>query len=295
MEQMNWDDLRLFLALARADNIRDAADRSGVSYSTISRRIDAFEQRLKVRLFDRLPSGFVLTATGEELLRLADDIESTVIEVDRKVFGQETVLAGRIKLSMVDSLATHLLMPDLVEFTDTYPDIELEIDVTYNTADLARRETDLALRFAQNPPDALIGRKLVSCGSAPYATDAYIDRHKLKTKPEGGKWIGYRAGAATPAWIRKSAFPDLPLHGQILNMNVQFEACKSSMGIAMLPCFMGDTDPILQRIGEVTFSPRMDLWLLKHSDLRANARVRVLSDFLAARIKAHRTILTGAG
>lgn len=295
MEQMNWDDLRLFLALARADNIRDAADRSGVSYSTISRRIDAFEQRLKVRLFDRLPSGFVLTATGEELLRLADDIESTVIEVDRKVFGQETVLAGRIKLSMVDSLATHLLMPDLVEFTDTYPDIELEIDVTYNTADLARRETDLALRFSQNPPEALIGRKLVSCGSAPYATDAYIDRHKLKTKPEGGKWVGYRAGAATPAWIRKSAFPDLPLHGQILNMNVQFEACKSSMGIAMLPCFMGDTDPILQRIGEVTFSPRMDLWLLKHSDLRANARVRVLSDFLAARIKKHRRILTGAG
>lgn len=80
---------------------------------------------------------------------------------------------------MVDALASHLVMPDLADFSETYPEIELELDITYDAADLARRETDLALRFAQNPPEELIGRKLATCGTAPYATQDYVDRHGL--------------------------------------------------------------------------------------------------------------------
>lgn len=294
MKRMNWNDIRLFLELARSENIREAADRCGVSYSTVSRRIDAFERQLSVRLFDRLPSGFVLTATGEQLLGVAEAIEEQVLEADRRVFGQETALAGRIKLSMVDALATDLLMPELAEFADKYPEIELELDIGYGTADLTRRETDLALRFAGNPPEDLIGRKLVSCATAPYATLDYIDLHNLTATPTGGRWIGYRVGSATPEWLRNSPFATLPLHGQILSFNVQKQACKSGMGIAMLPCFMADPDPALQRIGPVRSSPRFDLWLLKHADMRTNARMRVLSDFLARRIKRNRALLTGS-
>lgn len=293
MEQLNWDDLRVFLALARSENIREAADRCGVSYSTVSRRIEGFERRLSARLFDRLPTGFVLTATGEELLPLAEAIEERVIEADRRVFGKETALAGRIKLSMVDALATHLLMPDLVEFNETYPDIELELDISYSTADLARRETDLALRFAQNPPEDLIGRKLVPCGTAPYATKDYVKKYTLDTEPSGGHWIGYPTGEASPQWVRKSGFPSLPVHVQIVSLDVQLEACKAGMGLAMLPCFLADPESTLQRVGPVVFPPRFELWLLKHSDLRTNARVRVLSDFLAKRIKGHQPLLTG--
>ncbi|MBL4749563.1 MAG: LysR family transcriptional regulator [Amylibacter sp.] len=291
---MNWDDIRLFLALSRSDNIRDAANRSGVSYSTVSRRIDAFEHSLSVRLFDRFSTGFVLTASGEELLELAEKMEEQVLEADRRIFGQETTLAGQIKLSMVDAMATDLLMPDLTEFTKLYPEIALEIDIGYSTADLSRREADLALRFAHNPPEDLLGRKLVSCGIAPYATQNYIDLHNLKTEPTGGQWIGYKLGDKIPDWVCKSPFPKLPFTGQILSMNVQKEACKSGMGIAMLPCFTADPDPVLIRIGPVTTSPRFDLWLLKHTDMRSNARVRVLSDFLIERIKRHRALLTGA-
>ncbi len=290
---MNWDNIRLFLALARSNNIREAADRCNVSYSTISRRIDAFERQHSVRLFDRFPSGFALTILGEELLVLAETIEERVLEADRRIFGQETTLAGQIKLSMVDAMATGLLMPDLADFTQIYPEIELELDIGYSTADLSRRETDLALRFTQNPPEELVGSKLVTCGTAPYATQAYIDRHKLETKPTGGRWIGYRVGSGTPAWVQNSQFPTLPIHGQILSLNVQKEACKSGMGLAMLPCFMADPDPALVQVGPVTLSPRFDLWILKHTDMRSNARVRVLSDFLTERIKRKRVILTG--
>lgn len=290
---MNWDDIRLFLALARSNTIRDAANRSGVSYSTVSRRIDAFERQLSVRLFDRFPAGFKLTASGEELLTLAESIEERVLEADRRIFGQETTLTGQIKLSMVDALATHLLMPDLTEFTQIYPEIALEIDIAYSTADLSRREADLVLRFAQNPPEELVGRKLVSCGIAPYATQIYIKQHHLDTTATGGQWIGFKLGQNTPKWVLKSQFPTLKIHGQILSLNVQKEACKAGMGIAMLPCFMADPDPDLIRLSPVTPSPRFDLWLLKHVDMRSNARVRVLSDFLTEKIKRKRALLTG--
>lgn len=293
MEHMNWDDIRIFLALARSENIREAANRCDVSYSTISRRIDGFESQLSARLFERLPTGFELTTTGEELLPLAEAIEENVVEADRRVFGKEAALAGRIKLSMVDALATHLLMPDLAEFSATYPDIELEIDIRYGVADLARRESDLALRFGRNPPEDLIGRKLASCGVAPYATKSYIHKHKLETAPVNGRWIGFHRTQDVPAWVRNSSFPSFPVWGQIESLNAQSEACKSEMGIAMLPCFIGDKTEGLHRLGPVELPARFDLWLLRHADLRANARARHLSDFLAKRIKRYLPQLAG--
>ncbi len=295
MNRMNWDDLRIFLALARADNIRAAADSCGVSYSTISRRIDAFEGQLSVRLFNRQPSGFVLTPTGEALLRHAEAMEEQVSEADRQIFGQETALKGRIKLSMVDALATNLLMPDLSDFSAKYPEIELEIDIGYAPTDLGRRESDLVLRFVQNPPDELVGRKLISCAIATYATPDYIRKNGLNKNADNmtGQWIGYQTGITHPTWVQKSQFPHLPAKGQILSLTVQKEACKANMGLAILPCFLADPDPNLQRISEASFPARFDLWLLKHADLRSNARIRVLSDFIAERIKNHHDLLVG--
>lgn len=293
MERINWDDIRVFLNLARSKNIREAAARSGVSYSTISRRVDAFEQRLSARLFDRLPSGFALTASGEDLLQLAEEIEERVIEADRRTFGQEEALVGSIRLSMVDAVATHLVMPFLAEFTALHPLIELDLDISYDAADLARRETDLALRFAQNPPETLIGRKLAGCGTAAYATGDYIQQHNLTGEPTGGNWIGFRAGPTRPDWVRNSALPTLPVRGKIQSLMLQKDACLAGMGVAMLPCFLADPVAGLKRVGAVNFSPRFDLWLLKHADVRTNARVRVLSDFLAEKIKGRRCDLRG--
>lgn len=293
---MNWDDLRIFLALARADNIRAAANACGVSYSTISRRIDAFENQLSIRLFDRLPSGFVLTSTGEALLLHAECIEEQITEADRQIFGQESALKGPIKLSMVDALATDLLMSDLSDFTNLYPEIELEIDVGYTPMNLGRRESDLVLRFVQNPPEELVGRRLISCAIAPYAAPSYIEETGFTQNMDNklGCWIGYQAGVAQPVWVKNSQYPNLPAKGQILSLIVQKEACKAGMGLAMLPCFLADPDKDLQRMGEVSFPARFNLWLLKHADLRSNARIRILSDFIAERVKKHHDLLVGS-
>lgn len=292
--KMNWDDIKLFLALMRTGSVREAAARLGVSHSTVARRIDAMEKKLAVRLFDRLPTGYVLTEVGEDMLRVAEQVETELEGLERRILGHDHKLAGRIRVTMIDAFATNLLMPHLAEFTRKYTEIDLEVEVTYEEANLDRREADIALRFASNPPEHLIGRRLLTCATAAYASQDYLARHSLKD-PETDRWIGFGGQESFPRWVKESKFPDIPSKGRIVSLLVQVEACKAGMGVGMLPCFLGESEPTLQRLSPARANSNFELWLLTHLDLRANARVRIFSDFIASAIKGHRGLLEGHG
>ncbi|PCI42934.1 MAG: LysR family transcriptional regulator [Alphaproteobacteria bacterium] len=287
---MNWDDIKIFLALMRAGSVRAAAEKLGISHSTVARRIEAMEQKLAVRLFDRLPSGYVVTTIGEDMLKVAEQVETDLGGLERRILGHDHKLAGRITVTMVDALATGLLMPHLTEFTEKYSEIELEIDVTYDTANLSNREADVAIRFSQHPPELLIGRRLLTCATAAYASQEYIDRHDLDD-PAKSRWIGFGAHD----WVKKSAFPTLPVKGTFVSLMVQLEACRHGMGMGMLPCFLGDPEPALRRLSPPLQNPNFDLWLLTHPDTRTNARIRAFKDFIAEAIISHRPLLEGQG
>ena len=176
---MLWDDVRIFLALVRSGSVRAAASTAGVSHATVARRVDAFETRLGVKLFDRLPAGYLLTPAGEDLLEVAEKVEDEFDAVKQRLAGQDRRLAGVIRVTMIDVIATHLLMPDIVAFNELYPDIELEICITHEPLDLRRRETDVAIRFVKTLPEYLIGRRLATVAYAAYASQAYVDEHDL--------------------------------------------------------------------------------------------------------------------
>ncbi len=285
---MDWEDIKIFLALMRTGTVRTAAEKLGVSHSTVARRIEAMEQKLSVRLFDRLPSGYIVTPVGEDMLKVAEQVETDLGGLERRILGHDHKLAGRIRVTMVDALAAGLLMPHLTEFTEKYPDIDLEIDVTYDTANLSNREADVAIRFSQNPPELLIGRRMITCSTAAYASQEYLGQHDLST-PEKARWIGF----GPHDWVKKSQFPNIPVKGKFVSLMVQLEACKRGMGIGMLPCFLGDPEPALQRISAPEPNVNFDLWLLTHPDTRTNARIRVFKDFIADAIKSHRKLLEG--
>lgn len=289
---MNWDDIKLFLALIRTGTVRNAAARLGVSHSTVARRIDALESNLAVRLFDRPPSGYVLTAAGEDMLEVAEQVETEINGLERRILGHDTKLSGPIRLTMVDALATNLLMPHLTAFTEQYPEIDLELEVSYEAANLDYREADIALRFATNPPEHLIGRRLVTCATAAYASLEYLDSHDLQDATSG-RWIGFGGQTSFPKWAKESAYPHLPIKGKFISLLVQLEACKAGMGVAMLPCFLGEGDASLKRLSTFKPNPSFELWILTHRDLRTNARVRVFADFLATVIKGLRPQLEG--
>ena len=290
---MDWDNLRVFVALAREQSVRAAATALGVSHSTVSRRIDAFERDLGVRLFKRLPDGFVLTPFGEDTLQTAQHLEESVDGLQRRVRGQDARLRGDLRVTMPDLLAAKLLMPDLVAFGERYPEIDLEVAISYTPFDLGRREADVAIRITRDPPEQLIGRKVITFARAAYASRDYLARHDPQHAPESVTWIGWDDSTRHPRWVRATTIPNAPVRGRMNNAMVQLAAAKAGMGLAMLPCFMGDTEPELRRVPPGRPETAWDIWILTHEDLRATARVRAFMDFMAAAFLDHRDLLEG--
>ena len=162
---MNWDDTRLFLALARSGSARATAAEQRISHSTVTRRVDQLEADLGVRLFDRDVRGYRLTGAGELMMKSTVRAEEALLTVERQLQGRDAQLSGEIRLATSNIIAMYLIMDDLVEFTRLYPDIELNIEVSYGSLNLSRREADVALRIMRldaSPPEDLVGRNLVT-------------------------------------------------------------------------------------------------------------------------------------
>ncbi len=294
MQCMDWDDLRFFLAVARKGSIRGASNTLAVNASTVSRRIDAYEKKLGVRLFERLPTGYTLTPAGEEMLGSAQRIEDEIATLDRNVTGRDAQLNGTLRVTMPELLATHLLMPDFFAFSQEYPGIELEFAVSSEEFNLSKREADVAIRITHNPPEYLVGRCVTKISSAIYASYDYLAQHDIENHPESLNWIGWEENERHPKWVRDSEFPKSPIHHQTNNVMVQLEAAKSGMGLGMIPSFIADPVPCLQRLSPYSLGHcGGDIWILTHKDLRATARVRTFMDFMFKAFDKHLGLLTG--
>ena len=289
----DWDDLRFFLAVARKGSIRGAAALLGVNHSTVSRRIDSFEKKIGTRLFERLPSGYFITQAGEEMSHSAAKIEAEINTIGRQVTGRDARLDGVLRVTLHDSLAQKLLMPVFVEFGRSYPEIELDLAITHSMADLSKREADVAIRISNDPPDSLVGRRLVRYATSTYASLDYLAQHGDLKDHKNLTWIGWGDRVQDPQWVRDSHYPDVPARNCICHPLAQLEAAKAGMGLAMLPCFMADTEPTLRRVPPATANPSRDIWILTHEDLRHTARVRRFTDFVAKGILAKKDLLEG--
>ena len=290
---MNWDDLKIFLAVARQGSARAAADKLGIHHSTIARRIEAFEATQKVHLFNRLATGYSLTGAGESLLASAARVEDQIAGIERTILGQDADLKGEIRVTMPDAIAASLLMPDLVTFMETYPDIDLKVLVSYSVLNLTKREADVAIRLSDRPAEHLIGRKAVRYHVATYASKDYLSRHPLPDQTEGAHWIGWDFPVPKAEWIAKSQFPTVPSRGSFDNVLVQLAAVKAGLGMVKLPCFMGDVEPTLKRVPPGESEPFHDIWILTHKDLLSTARIQVFMDFIAAAFREKKDLLEG--
>ncbi|MFT4582006.1 MAG: DNA-binding transcriptional LysR family regulator [Gammaproteobacteria bacterium] len=289
---MEWDDLRIFLALTRGSNVRQAGIQAGLSHSTMTRRLARFEASLGTRLFDRSPQGLVLTSAGETLLTTAERIEDEVYHAERQLAGQEQTLRGTIRVTMVDVVASEMLMPDLRTFCDRYPDIELELLPSLSVADLARQEADIALRFTQQPDASLIGRKLATVANAGYASHEYLATHNLND-PVSASWIGIGGTERFPDWVKRSGLAHLPTRGRIESQQLQISATRTGLGVGYLPCFVGDPDPELVCVDDKANFAAHSLWLLRHPDTRETARLRAFADFITQAVLRKSALLAG--
>ena len=280
-----WDDLRIFLQIARTGSLSGAAVALGVNHSTVFRRINAFEAQLGVRLFERLPSGYALTIAGEEMQASAMRVEREIERLDLRLTGQDLKLEGTLVVTTTDTIIENLLTPHLAAFRRAYPGIVLELIIDNQNINLSKRQADVAVRPTRNPPETLVGRRIADIAVAPYATKAY-----MKGRAEdlaGLDWLSVdesMAHLAAAKWFRDT----LPGASVVLRANSLFgllHTCAAGMGAALLPCFMADNHKRLQRIGEPIHDAGTILWLLTHEDLRHTGRVRAFMDFMAMSLR----------
>ncbi len=275
---LDWDLLRHFLAAMRTNTLREAAGRLGVSHPTIRRRLSALEGQLGVTLFERGPAGLEATPAASELLGLAEQVEAAVQAVGRRASATDTALAGPVRVTVPDLLMSHLLMPDLVAFADRWPEILLQVDSSYDLADLGDRQTDVAIRampVGTEPSGCLVGRRAAQVYTAIYGRDH--------------QWIGWNGDERDRAWTRDDVFPDRPIVAGMPNMFLQKAACAEGLGLALLPCFLAEPD--LERWTDPT--PSTDLWVLVHPDLRRTPRLRLFRDEMVAALERLHPRLAG--
>lgn len=291
---MDWDDLKFFLTVSQSGSIRKAANLLEVNHSTVSRRISQLESSLGVRLFDKLPSGYVVTPAAEEIIQNVLDINEQASAIERKVFGRDTHLSGNLRITLPEALATHLLMPDIRRFTDSYPGIHLELVISDEEFNLSKREADIAIRVtSSSPPDYLVGRHLLTYGMCSYATPEYLAQCDIQSQPETANWLGWDDPEPLPQWVKNSDFPKSTIKHQVNHILVQLEAAKAGLGISTLPCFMADPEDSLIRVPGAKVHPSRDIWLLTHKDLRHIARVRTFMSYMADTIRGYREQLVG--
>jgi len=291
---MNWDDIRYFLAVSRNGSIRAAAAALEVTHATVSRRIAGLEEQLGVRLFDKLPSGYVATPASEEILELAEQMEGQSNAIERIVYGRDAGLTGKLRITLPAVLATNLLMADLTCFSQTHPGIELEIITSYEELNLTKRQADVAIRLVYekaSPPEHLYGRKLVSVYRAAYVSSESTKAPRKNYAPTG--WIKKEEDGMLPSWATNTFKISGATDCLVSDIFVQVAATREGLGASVLPCFVGDGDSGLCRLPPGTPHPYGDLWILTHGDLRKTPRVRAFTEFMTEVIRNKRGLVEG--
>lgn len=287
---MNWDDMRLFLAVARTGSISGAGRQLGVQHSTVSRRMRQLEEKLGARLIERKKTGYELTAAGEKIKLAAERMESEILSVDGSVLGRDTRLVGPLRVTAINNMASSILMPMFAAFSRQHPEVELHIIVSNTYASLPQREADVAIRLTNRPTDTLIGTRAVTVASTVYGSRDYLaEIGRQGTRP---KWLGVECCHFHRTWTKQQC--DGQAHTFYSDDTLlTLAALKQGLGVSYLPCFMGDAEPQLERVDEPDAARDLGLWILMHPDLKRTARVLAFREFILDAIKQQSAVFEG--
>jgi DNA-binding transcriptional LysR family regulator len=289
---LQWDDVRLFLALCRARTVGRAASQLGIDASTVSRRLSALEEAMDAALFDRGRDGIAPTKAAEDLLPVAEEIELGMLRFTNVAEGLERQVAGLVRLTCPDDVAEVVVVPALRELFSRHPALRIELTPGEAILDLTRREADVALRTVRPTRGDLLVTKLLSLRwVAAASTEVARELGTLRVWSDA-PWIGWgaRLSHVGPArWLQAHARHVEPVLRSD-SLRVQLSILASGVGVGLVP------EPSIEPYGLVPVKltaalresaaewPADDLFLVTHRALRDVPRVRVLWDLLVQKV-----------
>lgn len=273
--ELDWTDYRVVLDIARAGSLTEARRRTGISHPTLFRRLNAIEEQLGTRLFERSRRGYALTAAGEDLFAAAQEIETLTKATERRLAHQDQRPSGRVALTTTDALFYGLVAEALKDFPERAPDIDVEIRLSNDLLDLGKREADIALRPTSDPDPSLVGRRLGTIRQAVFRNASSREKQAAWVGP--GQAMRY---TRLESWMKAEGH-DTHCAVRADTTLGMYAAIRAGAGRGVLPRYFADSDPELVCCGPEIDGLDTDLWLLIHPDLRQTARVRTLADYLA--------------
>lgn len=278
---MRWDDLQLFLAIARAGTLTAAADRLGISQPTAGRRLRTLEEDCGCALFQRTPGGLVITDEGQGMLVRAERMADEARAIERSIGGAARGVEGLVGLSSSEWFGRAILAPHLATFTAKHPAVTLELVADSRMLDLDRREADLVFRFAKFDGPDVVATRFTRVLYELYAAKSYLRR---KPKPHRLITMNRAFESMTDvAWLR-ARYPDAPIVMRSNSRDVQAEACAGGAGLAVLPRAIGSRMGLVRVSAVRDPPPAREVWLGYHVDLRRLERLRVLVEHLTAAV-----------
>lgn len=280
MQDLNWNDLRFVLAVARDRSLAGAARRLQVNESTVGRRIAEAEHRLGARLFERSLGAFHPTEAGQAVVAGAERVELEVQAVEASVSGADRLAAGTVRLTSVPILVNRVLVPALPSLLREHPQLRVELIAEPRDLSLTKREADIALRLARPRKDArAVARRI---GRLDYGV--YQPARK-----RGGPlpWITYEDSMANlPQWRwiaeQSDRDQDAPPPVTVNDAEAVLQSVKAGLGKSLLPVAIAEREPGLLRLGDDPPALTRELWLMVHPELRNLTRIRVVIDWLLA-------------
>lgn len=293
-ETMNWDDVRIFLAVARAGQILGAARRLGLNHATVSRRVAALEEALGAKLFRRMTTGSELTPAGERFLVVAERIEADMIAARAEVADEGDEVAGAVRIGAPDGFGVAFLAPRLGELAGRHRGLSIQLVPVPRSFSLSRREADIAITVERPSEGRLVASKLVDYSLGLYASRDYARTHGLPRRPDElarHRLVGYVGDLVFSPTLdyAREFWRDWQSQYSVSSALGQVEAVRAGAGIGILHTFIARAHPELV---EVPAGPpiRRAYWLVYHESMRPLRRVQAVCAHIGDIVEKERSL-----
>lgn len=285
---MRWDDLQIVSAIADTGTLSGAGKRLGISHATVFRRLTNLENQLGVVLFERSRSGYTPSAAGEDLFAVARRVQEDITGVERRLAGKDLKLSGTIRVTTTDTLFAGLLATMFERFREDYPDIKLEVVISNQVHSLSKREADIAIRPTGNPPETLVGRKVGVIRQSVYGQRHHWQNRRVPLDPlTGHQWIGpdnHMGNRALEMWMVRKGLNEFCDYRVDSMLGMQ-TAVRAGAAVAVLPDYLGNSDPQLRRLTGSIEELDVPLWILTHPDLKRVKRIREFTQVIGEQLR----------
>jgi|TARA_B110000116_G_C16701156_1_gene519863 DNA-binding transcriptional LysR family regulator len=301
---MNWDDIKIFLEVARAERLSTAAKRLTMDASTVSRRLHKLEESIGTKLFDRTQEGHVLTADGKVLLNSACKMEQDAQHALSNIHNNNEENCGLVRIGVTEALGNFFVSPNLLSLQQQHPNIDVHLLLFSRYVKISRNEADIAIAVERPKSTSMIVSKLCDYKLQLYVHQDYLDKN-LDKFPQGialdqlakHKWVTYVDNLLFTdqlSYVKElNQYLDGELKANFSSTSIisQYFAIKSGLGIGILPCFLAEQDKNLIKLHSQKISISRSFWLVTHPESKRLSHVNTVWQYLKQLVLQHADLL----